>query len=94
KSEQDYVQESVCESRQGFQHSHRDIQSSSFWRLSVLLFHADWGDNVQSPSSVGNLSTYMTTLRKGTTVYVTHNRGRSWANSASNTIVFGGSLLM
>ncbi|KAK7122557.1 hypothetical protein R3I94_019611 [Phoxinus phoxinus] len=50
--------------------------------------------NVQGSNSVGNLSTYMTTLRKGATVYVTHNRGRSWANSASNTIAFGGSLLM
>ncbi|XP_067285808.1 uncharacterized protein [Pseudorasbora parva] len=50
--------------------------------------------NVQGPNSVGNLSTYMTTLRKGATVYVTHNRGRSWANSASSTIAFGGSLLM
>ncbi|XP_062860029.1 uncharacterized protein LOC134322089 [Trichomycterus rosablanca] len=49
--------------------------------------------NVSSPNSVGNLSTYMTTLRKGALVYVTHNCGNSWANSASNTIVFGGSLL-
>ncbi|XP_055033031.1 uncharacterized protein [Misgurnus anguillicaudatus] len=51
-------------------------------------------NNVKGPNSVGNLSTYMTTLRKGTRVYVTHNRGRSWANSSSNNIVFGGSLLM
>ncbi|KAA0725112.1 Pancreatic secretory granule membrane major glycoprotein GP2 [Triplophysa tibetana] len=50
--------------------------------------------NVQGPNSVGNLSTYMTTLRKGATVYVTQNRGRSWANTSSNTIIFGGSLLM
>lgn len=57
---------------------------------SVAMSHS----NVQGNSSVGNLSTYMTTLRKGATVYVSHNRGRSWASSASNTIVFGGSLLM
>ncbi|XP_066522634.1 uncharacterized protein [Hoplias malabaricus] len=45
-------------------------------------------------NSVGNLSTYMTTLRKGAIVYVTHSSGYSWANSASNTITFGGSLLL
>ncbi|XP_051958783.1 uncharacterized protein LOC127626788 isoform X2 [Xyrauchen texanus] len=50
--------------------------------------------NIQGPNSVGNLSTYMTTLRKGAMVYVTHNHGRSWANASSNTIIFGGSLLM
>ncbi|XP_053495814.1 uncharacterized protein LOC128616939 [Ictalurus furcatus] len=49
---------------------------------------------VSVSNSVGNLSTYMTTLRKGALVYVTHNCGNSWANSASNTIVFGGSLLL
>ncbi|XP_072523637.1 uncharacterized protein [Salminus brasiliensis] len=47
-----------------------------------------------SSSSVGSLSTYMTSLRKGALVYVTHNCGNSWANSASNTITFGGSLLL
>lgn len=60
---------------------------NNYW---VAVSHS----NVQGSNSVGNLSTYMTTLRKGATVYVTHNRGRSWANSASNTIAFGGSLLM
>lgn len=60
---------------------------NNYW---VAVSHS----NVQGSTSVGNLSTYMTTLRKGATVYVTHNRGRSWATSASNTIVFGGSLLM
>lgn len=50
--------------------------------------------HVSVSNSVGNLSTYMTTLRKGAIVYVTHNCGNSWANSASNTIVFGGSLLL
>ncbi|XP_017214140.2 uncharacterized protein [Danio rerio] len=60
---------------------------NNYW---VAVSHS----NVQGSSSVGNLSTYMTTLRKGAIVYVTHNRGRSWANSASNTIAFGGSLLM
>lgn len=49
--------------------------------------------HVARPSSVGNLSTYMTFLRRGALVYVTHNCGRSWANSASATITFGGSLL-
>ncbi|KAF7705339.1 hypothetical protein HF521_020625 [Silurus meridionalis] len=48
---------------------------------------------VNISNTVGNLSTYMTTLRKGALVYVTHTCGNSWANSASNTIVFGGSLL-
>ncbi|KAL0984220.1 hypothetical protein UPYG_G00138670 [Umbra pygmaea] len=50
--------------------------------------------HVLSPSSVGNLSTYMSYLRKGALVYVTHNSGSSWANAASNTITFGGSLLV
>ncbi|KAG7325108.1 hypothetical protein KOW79_011424 [Hemibagrus wyckioides] len=49
--------------------------------------------HVSVSNTVGNLSTYMTTLRKGSRVYVTHNCGNSWANSASNTIIFGGSLL-
>ncbi|XP_031417403.1 uncharacterized protein LOC116218784 [Clupea harengus] len=49
---------------------------------------------VKSPTSVGSLNTYMTTLRKGAQVYVTHVTGQSWANSASNTITFGGSLLI
>lgn len=44
-------------------------------------------------SSVGGLTTYMTFLRKGSVVYVTQNSGRSWANAASTTITFGGSLL-
>lgn len=50
--------------------------------------------HVSVSNTVGNLSTYMTTLRRGALVYVTHNCGNSWANSASNTIVFGGSLLL
>lgn len=50
--------------------------------------------HVSRPSTVGTLSTYMTFLRKGAVVYVTQNRGRSWANSASTTITFGGSLLV
>ncbi|XP_070708150.1 uncharacterized protein [Pempheris klunzingeri] len=49
--------------------------------------------HVPRPSSVGSLSTYMTFLRRGAVVYVTHNCGRSWANAASTTITFGGSLL-
>ncbi|KAK1793720.1 hypothetical protein P4O66_001457 [Electrophorus voltai] len=49
---------------------------------------------ISSSNSVGNLSTYMTTLRKGALVYITHNCGNSWANAASNTITFGGSLLL
>ncbi|XP_045925587.1 uncharacterized protein LOC123983382 [Micropterus dolomieu] len=50
--------------------------------------------HLSRPSTVGNLSTYMTFLRKGAKVYVTHNCGRSWANAASMTITFGGSLLV
>uniref|UniRef100_A0A3Q3LZH9 Si:ch73-180n10.1 n=1 Tax=Labrus bergylta TaxID=56723 RepID=A0A3Q3LZH9_9LABR len=46
--------------------------------------------NVSRPSSVGSLSTYMTFLRRGALVYVTHNCGHSWANSVSSTITFGG----
>lgn len=60
---------------------------NNYW---VALSHS----NVQGSNSVGNLSTYMTTLRKGAVVYVTHKCGSSWASGASNTIVFGGSLLM
>ncbi|KAI3365477.1 hypothetical protein L3Q82_010564 [Scortum barcoo] len=50
--------------------------------------------HVSRPSTVGSLSTYMTFLRKGAVVYVTQNSGMSWANSASTTITFGGSLLV
>lgn len=50
--------------------------------------------HVSRPSTVGSLSMYMTFLRRGAIVYVTHNCGRSWANSASTTITFGGSLLV
>ncbi|XP_029978110.1 uromodulin [Sphaeramia orbicularis] len=49
--------------------------------------------HISRPSSVGNLSTYMTFLRRGAVVYVTQNCGKSWANAASMTITFGGSLL-
>uniref|UniRef100_UPI003AAEEA9F uncharacterized protein n=1 Tax=Centroberyx gerrardi TaxID=166262 RepID=UPI003AAEEA9F len=49
--------------------------------------------HVSSPSTVGSLSTYMTFLRRGALVFVTHNCGSSWANAASMTITFGGSLL-
>lgn len=59
---------------------------NGYW---VALSHT----HVSRPSTVGALSTYMTFLRKGALVYVTHNCGRSWANSASTTITFGGSLL-
>ncbi|MCI4384306.1 hypothetical protein PGIGA_G00037140 [Pangasianodon gigas] len=60
---------------------------NSYW-VSVSHTH------VSVSNTVGALSTYMTTLRKGALVYVTHNCGNSYANSASNTIVFGGSLLL
>lgn len=68
--------------------------STDLWLVVNGYWVAVSRSNVQGPNSVGNLSTYMTTLRKGATVYVTHNRGRSWANTSSNTIIFGGSLLM
>ncbi|KAK7919383.1 hypothetical protein WMY93_010667 [Mugilogobius chulae] len=45
-------------------------------------------------SSVSSLSHYMTFLRRGATVYVTQNSGKSWANTVSTTITFGGSLLV
>ncbi|KAM8729492.1 uncharacterized protein AB9X84_026724 isoform 2-T2 [Acanthopagrus schlegelii] len=45
-------------------------------------------------STTGSLSTYMTFLRRGAKVYVTHNCGRSWASAATTTITFGGSLLV
>lgn len=60
---------------------------NSYW-VSVSL------TRVGRSSSVGGLSTYMTFLRKGSVVYVTQNCGRSWANAASMTITFGGSLLV
>ncbi|XP_044035399.1 uncharacterized protein LOC122867971 isoform X2 [Siniperca chuatsi] len=49
--------------------------------------------HISRPSTVGSLSTYMTFLHRGAVVYVTHNCGSSWANAASMTITFGGSLL-
>ncbi|KAM9558532.1 uncharacterized protein ACWYII_008790 isoform 1-T2 [Salvelinus alpinus] len=49
---------------------------------------------ISSPSTVGNLSTYMTFLRRGSLVYVTQDCGSSWATDSSNTITFGGSLLV
>lgn len=60
---------------------------NSYW---VSVSHTSAGRS----SSVGSLSTYMTYLRRGSTVYVTQNCGRSWANAASSTITFGGSLLV
>lgn len=60
---------------------------NSYW---VAVSHTSVG----RPSSVGSLSTYMTFLRSGSVVYVTQNCGRSWANAASTTITFGGSLLV
>ncbi|CAN9508773.1 unnamed protein product [Ophioblennius macclurei] len=45
-------------------------------------------------STAGGLSTYMSYLNRGAVVYVTHNCGQSWANAASSTITFGGSLLV
>ncbi|XP_011611016.2 uncharacterized protein [Takifugu rubripes] len=60
---------------------------NSYW---VSVSHTSVG----RPSSVGALSTYMTFLRRGSVVYVTQNCGRSWANAASTTITFGGSLLV
>ncbi|CAG5903622.1 unnamed protein product [Menidia menidia] len=45
-------------------------------------------------STVGSLNTYMSFLRRGARVHVTHNCGRSWANASSTTISFGGSLLL
>ncbi|CAB1312020.1 unnamed protein product [Coregonus sp. 'balchen'] len=63
-----------------------------------LLINGYWvtvsHTNIRSPATVGNLSTYMTFLRRGTLVYVSHDCGSSWANAASNTITFGGSLLV
>ena len=50
--------------------------------------------HVSRPSTVGSLTTYMTFLRRGAVVYVTHNCGKSWANASSMTITFGGSLLV
>ncbi|XP_029563349.1 uncharacterized protein LOC115158486 [Salmo trutta] len=49
---------------------------------------------IRSPSTVGNLSTYMTFLRRGSLVYVSQDCGSSWATASSNTITFGGSLLV
>lgn len=60
---------------------------NNYW---VAVSHTSIG----RPSSVGSLSTYMTFLRRGSVVYVTQNCGRSWANTASMTITFGGSLLV
>ncbi|XP_062382528.1 uncharacterized protein LOC134070257 [Sardina pilchardus] len=50
--------------------------------------------DVKTPASIGALSTFMTTLCKNSNVSVTQVTGQSWANSVSNTITFGGSLLM
>lgn len=68
--------------------------ATNLWLVINGYWVAVSHSSVKSPASVGSLSTYMTTLRKGAQVYVTHVTGQSWANSASNTITFGGSLLM
>ncbi|KAM9462919.1 uncharacterized protein Hap1MRO34_016795 [Clarias gariepinus] len=68
-------------------------QKTDLWLVVNGYWIAVSRTHVSASNTVGNLSTYMTTLRKGGKVYVTHNCGKSWANSASNTIVFGGSLL-
>ncbi|XP_034564349.1 uncharacterized protein LOC117830360 [Notolabrus celidotus] len=68
-------------------------QKTDLWLVVNSYWVAVSHTHVARPSSVGNLSTYMTFLRKGALIYVTHNCGRSWANAASMTITFGGSLL-
>ncbi len=59
---------------------------NGYW---VVVSHT----HVSQPSSVSGLFTYMTFLRRGVVVYVTQSCGRSWANAASTTIMFGSSLL-
>lgn len=72
----------------------RSGQKTDLWLVVNGYWVAVSHTKVSVSNSVGNLSTYMTSLRKGALVYVTHSCGNSWANSASNTIVFGGSLLL
>lgn len=73
--------------------SNRSGLKTDLWLVVNGYWVAVSHTHVSISNTVGNLSTYMTSLHKGAVVYVTHNCGNSWANSASNTIVFGGSLL-
>lgn len=69
-------------------------QKTDLWLVVNGYWVAVSHTHVSRPSTVGSLSTYMTFLRRGAVVYVTQNCGRSWANAASTTITFGGSLLV
>ncbi|XP_030631026.1 uncharacterized protein LOC115812681 [Chanos chanos] len=75
-------------------HSGTGGTKSDLWLVINGYWVSQSHISLPTSSSTGNLSTYMTTLRKGARVYVTHNYGQSWANTSSNTITFGGSLLM
>ncbi|XP_035523602.1 uncharacterized protein LOC118332429 [Morone saxatilis] len=69
-------------------------QKTDLWLVINSYWVAVSHTHVSRPSTVGSLSMYMTFLRRGAKVFVTHNSGRSWANAASMTITFGGSLLV
>ncbi|XP_062234386.1 uncharacterized protein LOC133931507 [Platichthys flesus] len=69
-------------------------QKTDLWLVVNGYWVAVSHTQVTRPSSVGSLATYMSFLRRGARVYVTHNCGKSWANAASMTITFGGSMLV
>lgn len=69
-------------------------QKTDLWLVVNNYWVAVSHSHISRPSTVSSLSTYMTFLRRGAIVYVTQNCGESWANAASTTITFGGSLLV
>ncbi|XP_075891000.1 uncharacterized protein LOC142893908 isoform X2 [Nelusetta ayraudi] len=69
-------------------------QKTDLWLVVNNYWVAVSHSHISRPSTVSSLSTYMTFLRRGAIVYVTQNCGQSWANAASTTITFGGSLLV
>lgn len=74
--------------------SGRRGQKTDLWLVVNNYWVAVSHTHVSRPSTVSSLSTYMTFLRRGALVFVTQNCGDSWANAASTTITFGGSLLV
>ncbi|KAJ0016117.1 hypothetical protein NQD34_014407 [Periophthalmus magnuspinnatus] len=74
--------------------SHYTNLKTDLWLVVNGYWVAVSSTRISRISSVGSLTYYMTFLRRGSVVYVTQNSGRSWANSLSTTITFGGSLLV
>lgn len=72
----------------------RGGKKTDLWLVVNNYWVAVSHTHIPRSSTVSTMSTYMTFLRRGAIVYVTQYCGASWANAASTTITFGGSLLV